>query len=386
MLGCLPLWFAAALSLSIVHTDARQSELPPMIAYWSGYELGNCLSCLKDQPFGIVILTMAYFYSDVYMKDAYDVCGWSLNVAVQECRSNNTVGTHCGVKEFVEPPPACCTKDITQPIGPSCPGKPNCDLSCAGCSYGPEPDDCCFTRSGIDTRYLTLRHRLEDIRSDVKALQSVGKKVMISMFDRMDYKTSEAPSVTLAQVNAHRASIHLVNFVTHMGLDGVDFNYEHIDCADMSASACPWIDIIRQTRGLLPDSLISVTTYAGAGDALGILRQVHDVIDFAQEDSYQGATSFFVHMKQIVGERKVYYGIEADFPRTSLAEVSNLAASYNASGAAGLFLWVANRDTNISTSCLDPVRGGPTDHPSKWAYTNQMWSAMFPHHTHVLSI
>lgn len=345
-----------------------------MIAYWSGYELGNSLDSLKNQPFGIVMLTMGFFYSDSYSKDTYDVCGWSLNVAVKECSSNQTLGTNCGSQSFVEPPPSCCTKDITKPSSSQCPGKSNCDLKCSSCPYAPEPADCCFTPSGIDTRYLTLRHQLADIRSGIKVLKAAGKKVMISMFDQMNYMSPMSPApVTLAQVDTGRASSSLARFVRDMGLDGVDFNFEHVRCS--GGSGCQWVDIVRKTRQLMPEALISVTSYAGAGDALGVLRQVRDAVDFAQEDSYGGATSFFAEMKQIMGSRKVYYGIEADYPLTPLASVPRLAASWNASGAAGLFLWVANRDTRTSTSCLDPVRGS---HPSDWAYTSSMWKAMFP--------
>lgn len=352
----------------------QAQQLPPMIAYWSGYELGNSLDSLKDQPFGIVMLTMGFFYSDVYSQNLYNVCGWSLNVAVKECSSNQTLGVNCGSKSFVEPPPSCCTKDITQKESSQCPGKSNCDLPCKSCPYAPEPVDCCFTPSGIDTRYLTLRHPLDDIRSGVKVLKAAGKKVMISMFDTMNYMNDMAPPpVTLAQVDTGRASRSLTAFIKDMDLDGVDFNFEHIACS--VGSGCQWVDIVQKTRHLMPEALISMTSYAGAGDALGLLQQVHDIIDFAQEDSYGGATPFFSEMQKVVGNHRVYYGIEADYPLTSLASVPSLAANWNKSGAAGLFLWVANRDTRTSTSCLDPVRG---DHPSDWAYTSSMWKAMFP--------
>jgi len=370
VLGTVIILHAVLVTAAIGH-EARQ--LPPMIAYWSGYELGNRLDSLKNQPFGIVMLTMGFFYSDSYAKDTYNVCGWSLNVAVKECSSNQSLGTNCGSKSFVEPPPSCCTKDITQASSSQCPGKSNCDLQCKSCQYAPEPADCCFTPSGIDTRYLTLRHQLNDIRSGIKVLQAAGKKVMISMFDRMNYMSAMSPTVTLAQIDTSRAASNLAGFIRDMGLDGVDFNFENIACSH--SSGCQWVDIVRKTRHLMPEALISVTSYAGAGDALGVLHQVQDVIDFAQEDSYGGATSFFSEMQKIVGNRRVYYGIEADGPRTSLASVPGLAANWNASGAAGLFLWVANRDTRVSTSCLDPVHG---DHPVDWAYTSSMWKAMFP--------
>lgn len=123
--------------------------------------------------------------------------------------------------------------------------------------------------------------------------------------------------------------------------------------------------------------MISVTTF-GIPDALNVLKEVRDVIDFAQEDAYSGATSFFREMKGVLGERKVYYGVEVDYPKTPLSEVASLGRDCNSSGAAGLFLWVANRDTNVSTSCLDPVNGGVADHPYTWAYTAAMWSSMFP--------
>ena len=103
-------------------------------------------------------------------------------------------------------------------------------------------------------------------------------------------------------------------------------------------------------------------------------------MDFAQEDSYGGPSHFFEAMKAVFGDddRRVYYGVEADLPITPLSQTERLAAAWNGSGAAGVFLWTANRDTATSTSCLDPVNGGAADHPTDWAYTRSIHRGMFP--------
>ena len=258
-----------------------------MIAYWAGYELGNPLASLADQPFGIVIISMGHFYSETYSSAIYDACGWSLNVAVKECPLNTTTtstvaglgqGYDCGAKGWVEPPPGCCRKDPTKANSQQCPGKPNCNIQCSqGCEYAPEPAGCCFSPSGIDARYLTLRHTLTEIRDGIKVLQAAGKRVMISMFDRMRYQRMAA-SVTLADVNPAAAAQRLAHFVHDLGLDGVDFNFEFIDCPGAaSASSCHWTDIVQQTRTLLPDKLLSMTVYAGSGNGvLGVLNAVKD--------------------------------------------------------------------------------------------------------------
>ena len=166
----------------------------------------------------------------------------------------------------------------------------------------------------------------------------------------------------------------------------VDFNFESVDCPAGVASSragapCHWTAVVQQTRLLLPDTLLSMTMYDGSGGgALGVLRAVKHEIDFAQADGYGGPGEFFGAMKDALGgdRPRVYYGVEADFPKTPLAAVAGLAAAWNSSGAAGIFLWTANRDIATSTSCLDPVRGGATDHPTDWAYTRSIHRGMFP--------
>ena len=123
--------------------DYDSMECSPLITYTAiciyWHSKGQPLSALKDQPFGIVMLSMGYFYSDVYSSNIYNACGWSLNVAVKQCSNatatSATAGTNCGVKGWIQPPPACCTKDITQANSATCPGKPNCDLQCSTCDY-----------------------------------------------------------------------------------------------------------------------------------------------------------------------------------------------------------------------------------------------------------
>merc|ERR1719436_1593067 len=115
-------------------------------------------------------------------------------------------------------------------------------------------------------------------------------------------------SVDFTKVDIDLAARNLATFVHDMGLDGVDFNYEFVQCSGVIAS-CKWVDAVKRTRKLLPEALISLTTYGGGGsNLLGVVREVKDVIDFAQEDSYSGPNGFFKEMKNVVGERKVYYG------------------------------------------------------------------------------
>merc|ERR1711879_1099447 len=133
---------------------------------------------------------------------------------------------------------------------------------------------------------------------------------------------------------------------------------------------------VHGARAALPDKLISLTTYSGGGNALDVLKGVKESIDFAMEDSYGYPSGFFTEMKNIVGEHRVYYGIECDFPKTALSETQARAAAWTSSGAAGVFLWTANRDTSKATSCLDPVNGGPSNHPFDWAYTQSIRRGM----------
>merc|ERR1711862_504767 len=109
------------------------------------------------------------------------------------------------------------------------------------------------------------------------------------MFDQMNYPGG--PGVTLDEVDPQRGAASLAAFVDDMGLDGVDFNYENINCRSNVAD-CNWVKIIKNAREKLPNKLISLTTY-GISGALDVLTEVKDVIDFAQEDSYGGASYMF---------------------------------------------------------------------------------------------
>lgn len=350
-------------------------KLPRVVGYFAGYENStNTLTAAASQSVDYVLLFGARVYSDQWSESFRTQMIGNVPIGTAPCTDANNTGVACAGSFPIE----CCPSNPTQ----KCPGRQPIPQP-----PGVEPAGCCWSASGVDARYASLRNGWDNMMTGVVALKKAGKQVGLCFGDDDEWKRLFL-GVEEGGINTAKAARSIAAVARRYGFDGADFNVEDFgsttsqDCCSCKVAVsgaacqrCPYVSLIKGLRTEMgPQFLLSYTTYQSPDSTCnsGILHALNDTIDFVMLDDYStGASSGWVTYASIVGTARLYEGVQCENPLNSLTDAKAIATRVKHIGAGGVFIFTLNRDTNTRNDCMDENHAS-----SPWSYTQLVAQAL----------